>query len=486
MTTCTHPFPTRPVPDLPDPIAPSSDAPRLGTVLRSLGVFGCTAIEDALLAGLALDEPVLLIGGPGCAKTRLAERLAAGLRMRFWAYDAGKALFEDVIGFPDPASLADGEVRYVPTRLSLWGKQFILIDEISRANPAMQNKWLEIVRSRRLMGMDLPDLRAIVAAMNPPGLPGTIALDEALAGRFTFQFAVPDAHAMSNDDRRCVIEAPDDETTSSALPDLRPLLATIRDALPDAKHRDGTAATRYVEHLADYFAAKASPLDGRRLGMMRRALVALSAVHHALGEGPADPATLLALFRHGLDCTLPFAASGREVGRVVVDGAHAFASAAVLGQTRALPPNDVLAGAVLLTADPVRVADPDQVALLVTRIFQGLDHPRSIDAAARSGAALLTLVNSPKALAHMGQDARFRLMSGYRDLLDMDVETVTEFMSECESLAVDDPVSPIVREAALRIAKDLAVRVNHVVSTLVDLDDVAPKLIEYYLKGGAQ
>jgi MoxR-like ATPase len=65
-------------------------------------------------------------------------------------YDASKALFEDMIGFPDPSSIASGEIKYVPTKLSLWDKEFILVDEISRARAEMQNKWLEVIRGRNL------------------------------------------------------------------------------------------------------------------------------------------------------------------------------------------------------------------------------------------------------------------------------------------------------------------------------------------------
>ncbi len=454
--------------------------PRLGGVLDGLGVFGCGELEDAILAGLALGEPILLIGGPGCAKTRLAERLAAGLRMRFWAYDACKALFEDVVGFPDPSSLADGEVRYVPTRLSLWGKEFILVDEISRANPSMQNKWLEVVRSRRLMGMELADLKEVVAAMNPAGLPGTVALDEALAGRFTFHLEVPEAHRMAAADRRRVIEAPDLGPADSELPDLRPMLASIREALPVVESRDGAVTTGYVEHLADYFAGRECPLDGRRLGMIRRALLSMVAAHEAAGTPTGGLDALLALFHHGLDCALPFAATGRPIGRLVIDGAHEFASASARGQTRLLPPADVLATTRRLLATGDAPDDPDRVSLLVTRIFQDLDHPRSADVGIRSGAALLTLATSRTALRRLRTDTRFRVLSGYRDLLDLAEGSIGPFLAQAERIAPPPGMDPALRDAALRIAFVLSDRLERLPQGGADFDEVARRLMEEY------
>ena len=473
------------VPASPGGLPEPAGEPRLGKVLRSLGVFGCASVEDAILAGLAIGEPLLFIGNPGCAKTLVSQRLADGLRMRFWAYDAGKALFEDVVGFPDPVSLGEGEVRYVPTRLSLWGKEFVLLDEISRANYAMQNKWLEVVRSRRLMGMSLPDLKLIVAAMNPPGLAGTSALDEALAGRFTFHVTFPDAHQMDAADLRRVIEVPDDGSDSTMLPDLRPLLVASRAAFPDTESRDGGAATAYVERLAEYFAGKDHPLDGRRLGMMRRALLALAAVHRVVGAPPGNLDSLLTLFRHGLDCLLPFAAAGVEVSRLIVEGAHEFASASVRGHVRVLPPHDVLGAARMLARQDDVVPDADLSSLLVTRIFQEMEHPHTVERAGRSGAALLTVALSKVALWRLVPDTRHRVLAGYRDLLDLDASDVGCFQTESESLVRDAVIDGSVRDAALRLAYVLTSRLGRTMRGGAEFEDMAKCLIETYSQGGA-
>ena len=60
------------------------------------------------------QDPVLLVGGHDAAKTLLINRLARALNKKFYAYDASKAMFEDVIGFPNPHSLSNGIIEYTP------------------------------------------------------------------------------------------------------------------------------------------------------------------------------------------------------------------------------------------------------------------------------------------------------------------------------------------------------------------------------------
>lgn len=166
-------------------------------LLRGIGLHGYEPIEDAFLAGLVLKEPVLLIGSIGTAKTLLAERIALALGLKFHAYDASKAMFEDILGFPDPkVLLEEHKVCYVPSDITIWDKELIFVDELSRALPHMQNKWLEIIHSRQFMGILLDRVQYVVAAMNPPNMLGTGPLDHALAGRFAFIIQVPSIHEM--------------------------------------------------------------------------------------------------------------------------------------------------------------------------------------------------------------------------------------------------------------------------------------------------
>ncbi|MBI5491258.1 MAG: MoxR family ATPase [Deltaproteobacteria bacterium] len=307
-------------------------------VLRSLGFFGLDGIETSILAGLVTGDPVLLIGPHGAAKTALVRRLSVELGLRFWAYDASKALFEDVIGFPNPKSLSEGEVTYVPTPLSVWDKEFVLLDEISRASPTMQNKWLELVRARRMMGREVPGLRYVFAAMNPAGYLGANPLDEALAGRFAFVIPVPEAADMAAEDVAAIIATVTPED-APACPELRALgcetaqpdrPASVADILRAAHARLPAVAgeydafvQRYVEAVAGQLAGKKLKPDGRRLGMIRRNLLAVIAVERLSGR--LGLARLNAVFLRTLDHSLPQRALGQATPSELLYPCHALA-----------------------------------------------------------------------------------------------------------------------------------------------------------------
>jgi hypothetical protein len=158
--------------------------------LERLGIYGYAYVhERAMLASILTGTPVLFIGHIGEAKTKAAEMMAALLDEPFQKIAADKAQFEDMVGFPNPKSLMEGEVDYVKTKLSIWEKRFLLIDEISRCNPQTQNKLLEIVLDRQLMGLPT-DIRWVWATMNPLDYPGSQPLDGALAGRMGYVIQV--------------------------------------------------------------------------------------------------------------------------------------------------------------------------------------------------------------------------------------------------------------------------------------------------------
>jgi len=136
-------------------------------ILEKMGIFGWKEEEEnLLLASILTGDPLLLIGRYGSAKTAVAEKMAEALARKFIVYDASKALFEDVLGYPNIKQLQEGKVQYIPSNVTIWDKEFVLIDEINRALPEMQNKWLEIIRSRRIIGFKT-DVKWVWAAMNP-------------------------------------------------------------------------------------------------------------------------------------------------------------------------------------------------------------------------------------------------------------------------------------------------------------------------------
>lgn len=302
--------------------------------LEELGLYGLGALELPLLASLAGGEPLLLVGTHGAAKTALVRVICDLAGLRFHAYDASKALFEDVIGFPNPDSLGAGLVEYVPTPLSIWGKQAVLIDELSRATPDMQNKWLEVVRARSVMGVGIEGLDHVFGAMNPPDYLGAGPLDAALVGRFAWVVQVPDVGAMREDDVLRVIRA----TTSEDAPLLpRPaandgpstlgarlsdLVASARARFASVEASSGEQAARYVHEAALALRAAGVALDGRRLGMIHRNLLLGIALLEAAGALPDD---LDGPVRDILCASLPGLASDEPVDDTALFAAHASA-----------------------------------------------------------------------------------------------------------------------------------------------------------------
>ena len=161
-------------------------------MLERLGTYGWKEEDENLvMASLLTGDPLLIVGNHGCAKTHLANKVAEALGKAFLVYDASKAMFEDVLGYPNVAKLKHGVVEYVPSPVTVWDKELILIDELNRAIPELQSKWLEIIRSRKIMGFPT-EAKWVWAAMNPASYSATQALDEALVGRFAL-FIYPPA-----------------------------------------------------------------------------------------------------------------------------------------------------------------------------------------------------------------------------------------------------------------------------------------------------
>ena len=252
-------------------------------LLEKLNIYGLSEIEDIILAGLVTGDPMLLVGRHGSAKTMLIKNIAACLGMKFIAYDASKALFDDVIGFPNPKLLAGGVLDYIPTPISIWDKEFVLIDEISRANTSMQNKWLEIIRSRQIMGKKIPKLKYVFAAMNPPtSYSSAYALDPALSGRFAFIINMPEVCKM-NDDNLLSIMKNISEDDAAALEHakgsgsgngIREIIQQAIKIFPKISKEYDSFLSTYLIRLTNEMYISKIKLDGRRLGMIRRNCVA--------------------------------------------------------------------------------------------------------------------------------------------------------------------------------------------------------------------
>ena len=275
-------------------------------ILEQLGIFGWkTQDENLLMASLLTGDPLLLIGNHGCAKTHVGNKIAEALAKKFLVYDASKAMFEDVLGYPNVEKLKQGIVEYVPSKVTVWDKELILIDELNRAIPELQSKWLEIIRSRKIMGFDTA-VKWVWSAMNPMSYSATNSLDEALIGRFALFLYPPDVLQMSEYDRIRVtthINGDDAPSLEEWLPGANgktvskdcvketgaKIIAMLKKA---ATHfvrlkNELTTLSEFLAKFADLLMRETNgeiSLDGRRLGFIYRNILANRAVELAKFE----------------------------------------------------------------------------------------------------------------------------------------------------------------------------------------------------------
>ena len=275
-------------------------------ILQQLGIYGWKeADENLVLASLLTGDPLLLIGNHGCAKTHVANKVAQALGRTFLVYDASKCMFEDVLGYPNVEKLKHGIVEYVPSPVTIWDKELVLIDELNRAVPELQSKWLEIIRSRKIMGFTT-QVKWVWSAMNPLSYSATQALDDALIGRFAFFLYPPDILQMDEEDRIRVAthingdDAPSlsewiNGVSAGTVPqsNLQEVATNLRTMLAVAgKHflrlRDqlGTLP-EFLAKFCDLLVRETKgevALDGRRLGFIHRNLIANRAIELAKAE----------------------------------------------------------------------------------------------------------------------------------------------------------------------------------------------------------
>jgi len=271
-------------------------------LLDQLGIYGWSqADENLTLASLLTGDPLLMVGAHGAAKTHAAGKVAQAMGWKFMAYDASKALFEDVLGFPNVESLKKGRVEYVPSAVTVWDKQFVLIDEINRAVPELQAKWLEIIRSRKIMGFET-EVKWVWSAMNPMNsrYNGTQQMDAALIGRYAIFLYPPEALDMDEADRIKVLRhingddapsisewCPQSETKTISKTETEETGKQIREILIRAGSLFQTLEIDYGS-LGEFLSRLAVlvmketdgnvKLDGRRLGFIYRTLLSNRAI----------------------------------------------------------------------------------------------------------------------------------------------------------------------------------------------------------------
>ena len=164
-----------------------------------LGIYGWDSVEPLMLSAIVADLPVLLIGDIGTNKTEGSKTIAQavlGGGSSFRHYEVPTLNFDDLVGFLNPKGLAKGTLEFVPTPLSIWKAEAALFDELNRANPFIQSKLHELIRTRHIMGLPT-SLKLVFAAVNPPQTYQAGYMDLALASRFV-AVQVPNLKAMKD------------------------------------------------------------------------------------------------------------------------------------------------------------------------------------------------------------------------------------------------------------------------------------------------
>ncbi|MCS6284556.1 MAG: AAA family ATPase [Nitrospira sp.] len=130
---------------------------------KRLGVQGLDGIAPILVAALAIEEALLLIGPHGTAKSLLLTRVAAALGLKLRHYNASLLNFNDLVGFSLPGK--DWRLEYVKTPAAVWGVGVVIFDEINRGRPEIQNKLFPIIHESKVQDLALEALQALSLAV---------------------------------------------------------------------------------------------------------------------------------------------------------------------------------------------------------------------------------------------------------------------------------------------------------------------------------
>jgi MoxR-like ATPase len=352
------PDPRHPDPSLPaTPAGSTAPAPLGEGLLHALGLFGLRHLDAPVLAALATETPLLLIGPHGSAKSALLERLAAALGLEHRHYNASLLSFDDLVGFPVPDG---GTLQYLRTPATLWGAQSVFLDELSRCRPEVQNKLFSIVHERRVQGIALEGLRYRWAAMNPPASPdageaedvylGSQPLDPALADRFGFILPLPALEELSAPSRREVIKSGLVPARPAAL-ELSSLVERCRRAALLQTAMLGDWITTYTSTLVGPLRQAGLGISGRRAALLAANIGAVHAALHTLGraEDAEHERRLHDAAYLALRFSLPHRAQGKGVDAGVLTTIHRQAVAAAASSH-----HDSLLTELLDEVDPVR------------------------------------------------------------------------------------------------------------------------------------
>ncbi len=153
---------------------------------------GNCLIHDLLTKALRAGLNVVLEGRYGSGKSSLALAVTASLNLRLKYFSASTLdPFADLVGIPVP--VIEGEKRRIvylrPEPIN--SAEVLFFDELNRTHPKVLNAVFELVQFRSINGEKLPNLRCVIAAINPPGAGYHVQeMDPALMDRFHVRLRV--------------------------------------------------------------------------------------------------------------------------------------------------------------------------------------------------------------------------------------------------------------------------------------------------------
>ena len=242
-------------------------------LLDGLGLVGLGEIEPVVIAAVAAELPILLVGSHGTGKSLLLTRIAEALGLAWRHYNASLLSYDDLVGYPVPDG--HGGLDWLRTPATIWDAEAVFLDEINRCRPELQNKLFPIVHERRVQGIELTRLRHRWSAMNPvdedaadDAYLGADPLDAALADRFAFIVPMPDWRALAPAEQERLLMADLRPVDGAAADAFRVAVAAARARYLAAVAQPDPASAVYVRHalrLLDDAGLRCSPRRGAML-----------------------------------------------------------------------------------------------------------------------------------------------------------------------------------------------------------------------------
>ena len=276
-----------------------------------LGLFGWKTLEPVILAALATELPMLLVGKHGSAKSFLLERLAESLNLNFRSYNASLINYDDLVGIPIPAN-NNTTLEYISNPNSIWDAEVVFIDEINRTKPELQNKLFPIIYDKRVQGQKLEKLKYRWAAMNPSfsdedddiAYFGAMPLDPALADRFPFIIEVPEWDDLSKKDKKNILFDADKGKHDFPV-DIKELVDKVKAKIKEISLSKQGEIANYILVLMDVLKSSLGYISARRATMFQETLIAIYASMLVLSEYNKEEVSFINSIYLHIQTTLP-------------------------------------------------------------------------------------------------------------------------------------------------------------------------------------